>query len=358
MSGKSMTSRERVSTVLAGGVPDRVPLSDIYWSTTVERWLREGLSPGVDPNEYFGTDEIIFVSGDYSMQFPERTVEVNERTRTYWDREGALKRDLVTPDGWTPQWLDFAIKSHEDWQRHKGRLAFHPSRITETTLERYRRAEAADRFICYSAHGCFHSTWMRVGMENQMMMMLDDPSFMDELFAAHTRLVIDIFEGFLSQGVRFDGVRIADDLGYRSATLISPKLYRELVSPHHRRLCEHFAARGLPTLLHSDGNIAALIPQFIDVGFRGLHPLEVKAGLDLRDVREEYGDRLVIYGNIDARKLAGTKEEIEEEITTKLAVARESAGYIYHSDHSVPKDVPLRNYRWAIELLLKHGSYE
>ena len=353
-----MTSRERVSKTLRGETPDRVPLSDSYWVTTVERWHREGLPSDIQPGTYFGTDEIVFLSGDYTMQFPERVVEENDRIRVYWDSDGALKRDLFTPEGWTSQWLDFTIKDSDDWREHSHRLSFNNSRIPSTASSAFRAADGDGKFVCYSAHACFHPTWMRIGMENELMMMLDQPEFISELLDAHTTLVISIFEGFVDRGIRFDGVRLADDLGYRTSTLVSPALYRELIFPHHQRLCTYFAELGLPTILHSDGNIDGLIPDFIEAGFCGLHPLEVKAGLDFARLRSKYGNNLVIYGNIDARALAGTPEEIEREISTKLSVASRTGRYIFHSDHSVPNNVPLENYRLAMEFAAKYGSFD
>ena len=85
---------------------------------------------------------------------------------------------------------------------------------------------------------------------------------------------------------------------------------------------------------------------------------KAKAGLDLGTLREQYGQRLILFGNIDVRKLAGTKDEIEEEIRTKLLAAGPSGGYIYHSDHSVPNNVSLDNYRFALDMVRRLGRYE
>ena len=297
------------------------------------------------------------IAGDYTMQVPVRTIERGKQTRTYWDEEGALRKDLHTPHGWTSQWLGFSIAGRDDWLRHRDRLTFNPSRIPESVISSYRKAEAEGKFICYAGHACFHPTWMRIGMENELMLMLEDPDFIHELFGAHTQLMIDIYDAMVALGMRFDGARLADDLGYQASPLISPQLYRELIFPHHSRLCRTFADRGLPTILHSDGNVAPLIPHFLDAGFCALNPLEAKAGLDIRALQPLYGDRLVFYGNIDVRKLAGTRDEIEEEIRSKLAVAREHGGYIYHSDHSVPNDVSLASYRFALDLVRECGTY-
>ncbi len=365
MTRESLTSRERVARVLAGEIPDQVPMFDSYWIPTIERWQREGMPTGVSAHSFFGTEDIVRIGGDYSMQFPERVLEEATHSRLYWDTDGALRRDLHVEEGWTSQWLEFTIKTRDDWARYRELMAFSPSRLPESAIESYRRARAADRFICYTAHACFHPTWMRIGMEQMLMLMLDDPDFIHTLFADHVQLVIDIYEGFVERGLAFDGAFMADDLGYQVAPLISPKLYRELVYPHHKRLCDRFAEDGLKTILHSDGNITPLIPHFLDAGFAGLHPLEAKAGLDVRELKPRYGRQLVLIGNIDVRKLVRSRGEseaelrarIEAEIGEKISAAKEGGGYIYHSDHSVPNDVSLEAYAYAIEMVKRYGAY-
>ncbi|MBI4552814.1 MAG: hypothetical protein HY710_11175 [Candidatus Latescibacteria bacterium] len=352
-----MTSQERITLVLSHGVPDRVPIHDTYWETTVQRWRTEGLPEGVSPEEYFRT-EIVRVAGDYTLQFPVRVVEETDRYRLYWDSNGALRKDLQTPDGWTPQWLDFTIKSKDDWHIHRHRMGFHETRISRSSLDVYHHARQQGKFVVYSGHACFHPTWAKIGMENELIRMIEDPDFITDLFAAHTQLMIDLYEGMRRLGMTFDAAWFNDDLGWTVAPLISPAMYRELVFPHHKRLCDYFAERGLKTMLHSDGNVGPLIPHFLDAGFVALHPLEAKAGLDVRDLKRQYGDCLVLFGNIDVRRLSGTRDEIEEEIRAKLTAAKEGGGYIYHSDHSVPSNVSFAGYCFAIEMVKQYGVYD
>ena len=313
--------------------------------------------PTCRQRDYFGVNEIVRISGDYTMQFPERVVRTDVNLREYWDADGALRRDLHVADGWTSQWLDFTIKNLEDWRKHRHQMAFQPSRIPDNTLATYRQARAAGQFVCYMGHACFHPTWMRIGMENLLIYLLEEPDFIHELFAAHAQLIIDIFEGMRSLGLEFDGALLADDVGYTVGPLISPTTYRKLVYPYHKRLCDHFAEHGLKTIYHTDGNITALIPHFLDAGFAALNPLEVHSGLDIRTLFPQYGDRLVFYGNIDVRKLSGTRQDIEEEIVGKLTFAREHGRYIYHSDHSVPHSVSFENYAYAMGLIRQLGVY-
>jgi uroporphyrinogen decarboxylase len=352
-----MTSRERFQIVLTGGIPDRVPFHDAYWAATTQRWHNEGLPLNVSPDEYFGC-EIARIGGDYSLQIPYQLIEETDRYRVYTDSNGATRRDLSISDGWTPQWLDFSIKNRDDWNRFKDQAKYNSSRISEGILDAYKLEHEKGRFITYSVHGCFHATWNKIGMENLMILMLEDPNLVTEMFAVHTQLAIDIYEGIKAFGVNHDGAWVSDDLGYRNASLISPMMYHDLVMPYHKQLCDHFAKDGLKTILHSDGAVGSLIPDFLTAGFAALHPLEVKAGMDVKTLKPKYGDRLVLFGNIDVRKLAGTREEIEEEIRTKFTVAKEGGGYIYHSDHSVPSNVSFENYSFAVDMINKYGKYE
>jgi hypothetical protein len=63
-------------------------------------------------------------------------------------------------------------------------------------------------------------------------------------------------------------------------------------------------------------------------------------------------------GGIDVRLMSDPDPtKIEEEIKRKFEVAKKNGGYIYHSDHSVPKDVSFQQYCHVIELVKKYGIY-
>ena len=352
-----MDSRERLTTVLSGGVPDRVPFQDAYWRTTIERWRQEGLPEDVSPENYFGC-EMASVGGDYTLQFPLQPVEETERYRIYVDTDGATRKEMSTGDGWTPYWMDFTIKNRDDWERLKKRGTYNPTRLSGGLVQSYQQACEQGKPVIFRTHACFHPTWFKIGLEQMLIAMIEEPEWITDMYAVHTQLIIDLYEGIKAQGIECDAAWLSDDLGYRSAPLISPQMYRELVMPYHRQACEHFAQDGLKTMLHSDGDVRPLIPHFLEAGFSALHPLEAKAGLDVRELKKEYGKRLICFGNIDVRKLAGSREEVEEEVRSKLEAGKEDGGYIFHSDHSVPSDVSFENYKLALEMLEKYGRYE
>jgi len=78
----------------------------------------------------------------------------------------------------------------------------------------------------------------------------------------------------------------------------------------------------------------------------------------VRELKKEYGDKLSFMGGIDVRAMADPDPNvIEEEIRSKFEVAKKGGGYIYHSDHSIPKNVSFKQYQRVIELVKKYGKY-
>ncbi len=352
-----MTARERICTIYEGGVPDRIGIHDSVWSSTLERWRGEGLPEGKAPLDVLGVNDIARIGGDDTLRFEEVVFEEDAESKVYLDVNGVTRRDLKIGSGWTPQWLDYTIKDRRSWEAHRDRLVYDDDRIPDRTVEACRAARDAGKYVMYSGHICFHPIWHWVGQETELIWMIEEPDLIQDMFDGFVQLVIDIYEGFRSKGIVFDGVFMADDMGYKNGTMFSKAMYRELVMPHHKRLCDHVAADGLSVTLHSDGGIREFIPMMIEAGFKGLHPLEAKAGIHVGDIKRDYGDRLVLHGNIDVRKLAGSKTDVEQEIRDKVTAAKDGGGYIYHSDHSVPDDVSWENYVYAIELLQEYGSY-
>ena len=139
--------------------------------------------------------------------------------------------------------------------------------------------------------------------------------------------------------------------------IISPSDYKNLLMPVHKRLFNYFRDRKMHIVYHTDGYLKEVLPLLVEAGITGIQPLEVKANNSIFEIKKEYGDTLTIFGNIDSRKMSGSKEEIDEEIKKKVLYAKKGGGYIYHSDHSVPVDVSLENYKFVMTCVKKYGCY-
>lgn len=260
----------------------------------------------------------------------------------------------------TPGLLSFAVKSSGDWERkYKSKLIYSPTRIDwQSISDIYLRLRGKSKYIVLSMLDPFECAWHMVGPENQLMMMVNEPDWLLDMYESSTRLIEDAWRDLEEKDICPDGLWLYGDIAYQKGMLFSPKHYESLLMPFHARLADLAHQSGADLIYHSDGNLKAAIPYLIEAGADCLHPLEVKAGMDIQVLKAKYGDKISFMGNIDARlfqtnDLAG----LEAEIKSKLPSAMEGGGYIYHSDHSIPPGTNLETYKFALRLIRELGRY-
>ncbi|HIE53304.1 MAG TPA: hypothetical protein EYP85_16250 [Armatimonadetes bacterium] len=352
-----MTARERVWLALHHREADRVPIHDSPWGHTVNRWHQEGLPQDQSPADYFGY-EISGQGPDLTFQLPHEVLEETETYVIYKDANGATRRSFKDHES-TPELIDFTIKDRRTWEEYKPLLTWNERRVDwEKALAANRAEWEKGKFVCYTAAFGYDKTQGYVGSERLLLAMLDDPKWVKDMFDTAVDLLIAGAEEMMARGFEFDGAFVYDDMGYRNATLFSPAAYRELEFPSQKRMCDFFQSKGMPIILHSCGRVKQFLPMLIEAGFTCLQPLEVKAGMDLVELKRQYGDELAFMGGIDVRAMAHHDPAvIEREISTKIPIAKRGGGYIYHSDHSVPSNVSFQQYCRVIELVHKYGTY-
>jgi len=354
-----MTSRERIQRIMRHEIPDHVGIYDHYWGETLDRWRKEGMPADVSPEDFFEHDIAFSCESVYddSLRFEERMLEVKGDSIIRLNAYG------VTEEVWfdrsrtgVARVLDVTIKNLHDWEEHCHRLTPSLERLDSTYQERYRRARKKQRFLLLSFRCPWNLTWRMHGFENTLVDMALAPDFIGRMFADIMDFQLTMISLLLKEGYEYDGIELRVDCASRNGLLFSGQFYRDLLMPHHQRLCDFAAEKNLPVIIDNDGNMSALLPFHQQTGVRGLFPLEVKAGMDVRNLKKEY-PQFVYCGNIDARVLSRSRAEIEEEIASKVLSAKEGSGYIYHVDHSVPPDVSFEDYVFALETVKRYGNY-
>lgn len=352
-----MDSRDRVRLAVRHRTPDRVPKHDNFWEDARRDLLIEaGVHPDADIYDVFDLDVRAYWF-DGSARFDVRTVREDEREIVVTNEWGATVRSFRDSQT-TGEHLDFAVVSRPVWEEtHRARYAFDRRRLDVKGWKRlYEYWRRTGRYVMFGVVDPFEATWMKVGPVRHMELYGEDHDWLRDLYDVHTRLVEDAFAELRGEGFEFDGVWFWADVAYKNGPMISPAAYREILQPYHRRLTGMAHGAGADTFFHSDGNLDRLFPLLIESGFDAVHPLEVKAGMDVRALKPRHGDRLAFVGNIDARlyqenDLPGLEREIRE----KVGLAKAGGGYVYHSDHSVPPGVRLATYRRVLELVDFYG---
>ncbi len=352
-----MTSRERIDAALNFKEADRVAIDDSLWQTTIVRWHQEGLPDGVGPREYFDF-EMAGVGADISMRLPTETIDETDEYIITRNAYGAIERNFKHQES-TPEKISFLITSRELWEEYKPHLEWSTDRIDWAEARRIQR-EARQKGKWFEFGSAFGYDLIQgiVGSERLLVAMATEPEWVEDMFMTHARLVVAAAEEMIGAGIEFDGGFVYDDMGYRNTSLFSPAMFMRYEYPAHKLVYDFFHSQGLKVILHSCGCVKDLIPGLVKAGLDCLEPLEVKAGMDLIDLKKRHGAWLAFMGGIDVRAMAHPDPRvIEEEISTKIPVAMKGGGYIYHSDHSVPDNVSFQQYCRVIDLVHKYGSY-
>ena len=94
--------------------------------------------------------------------------------------------------------------------------------------------------------------------------------------------------------------------------------------------------------LHSDGYIMQIMDDLIDIGYDSMHPVQESSGMDPRTVKDQYGDKITIYGSLDVIDglLAYDGDVLEEYIAQRFAIYGPGGGFIYNTGHFVQPDIP------------------
>jgi uroporphyrinogen decarboxylase len=157
-------------------------------------------------------------------------------------------------------------------------------------------------------------------------------------------------------------VHFEDDLGMQDRPLLRPELYRQVVKPYHARLFG-FAKQHCDAylLFHSDGAIAPLLPDLIEMGIDALNPVQVSAaGMDTSQLKRAFGRDLTFWGGGCDSQTAlpfGTPDEVEAEVRRRIDDLAPGGGFVFAPIHNIKAGVPVENVLALFEAAQRHGVY-
>ncbi|HUU20891.1 MAG TPA: uroporphyrinogen decarboxylase family protein [Phycisphaerae bacterium] len=360
-----LTSRERIGRILRREPVDRIGLCESFWGDTKARWVADGhLAEEDSLEDHFGLD--IRRSGGFTLaawlDYKEEIVEETDETKLVRNPNGAVLRWWKGKSG-TPEHVDFLVKDRAGWAEHiKPHLTDPAGYRKRMNLDAYRaaRQDCAERglFLAWAGLNVFECMHPVCGHENMLIGMIDDPAWVKDMCDTYAELLVNLMEIKFAEAGEPDGIWFYEDMGFKGKPFMSPAMYKELVWPAHKRTFEYAHSRNLPVIVHSCGYVEPLVPGLIEAGMDCLQAIEVKAGMDLLQLKRDYGEHIAFMGGVDVRPLvANDRDAIRAELETKLPAAMAGGGYCLHSDHSIPNQVDYETYRYFVDLGLEIGTY-
>lgn len=151
------------------------------------------------------------------------------------------------------------------------------------------------------------------------------------------------------------------DFGMQTGPFISPRSYRDLYQPFHKRLNDWVHAHTpWKTFIHTCGSVTALLEDFIDAGFDVLNPVQCSAAhMDPVMLKARFGDRVTFWGGgVDTQRTLpfGTPEQVREEVHERIKVFGVGGGFVFNTIHNV-QPAPVENVLAVYEAVKEFGRY-
>lgn len=208
---------------------------------------------------------------------------------------------------------------------------------------------AADRIpegmkVVVFIFGIFEDLKLLMSFENMAIKSIDEPELLGDILEKLTVLqevAIDMAAAHPATGA----ILYAEDMGFNTATMLSPAWMQEWVISRHKRLADACHRHDKPFILHSCGQIDALMEDEIEtVGIDARHSFQDNIE-PVEEVYEKYGDRISILGGIDVDLLArGTQEEVARRTRQVLEACAPGGGFCMGSGNSVANFCKIENY--------------
>lgn len=343
-----MTSQERVAAVLAGALPDRVPV-------LMQNFQNTAFLSGISLRDFCQSGELM-ADAQYAAweRFKYDVVDLENGTAAMAEACGC---EVEYPLDGPPCVVKPALASLDDLDSLRpvdptrdGKL---PELLKATRLMRERLAGRAC-IVGESDQGPFDLAALLVGMESWLVVLMTP-----EQHAAAHRLLAYAMEQVSSLALAqaaagADFTEIGDPLG--GPDVCSPKVYREFAFPYERQLAAQLNSRGIPLILHMCGDATPIIA---DMASTGAPMLEVDYKIDAWRCRAATENGPVLVGNIDPSGVMalGTPDQVFAKSREAIEQLGPRGRFILSPGCTLPATTPPENTAAMIAAAIECGRY-
>lgn len=204
--------------------------------------------------------------------------------------------------------------------------------------------------IEYPCFQTFHSMFLELMMTNG--------DLVHRYMRVTTNSMLKLLKIELEMGV--DGILGANDWAYRNGPMMSPKNFDEFMAPYLKEIVDLTHSFGKFYVRHLDGNTYPILDSIVNYcGVDAYHAIEPTAGMDIKKIKDMYGDKITVIGNIDCGEVLTnwSPEEIQKEVKRIISLVSPGGGHIFSSSNGIHGGVPVANFLAYIKAAKKYGIY-
>lgn len=346
---------ERIRKTARHEEPDRVPLCEVLIEYPIQSQFigrqitADDLELQVDFWIKAGYDFIPLTVG---MMTPGKVTDESSISRVI--KEVMLKDSPDADDerAWSLEYTSF-INNREDFEKFPWEIA---AQLDFSKFYDVKDLLPEGMKVIAVSGKIFTMTWMLMGFNNFAISLLMDEKLVADVFRKVAEIQFHALEQIFEM-THVGAVWAVDDLAFGTGPMISPQAFRDHVFPWYREVAKRCHENNLLFFMHSDGDLIPLMEDLIDLGVDVLQPIDPTC-MDIIKVKEIYGDRLCLVGNVSNELLqSGIPSEVEDLVKGLIRKCGPGGGYCVGSGNSVPEWAKFENYMAMREATLKYGSY-
>jgi uroporphyrinogen decarboxylase len=303
-----MTPRQRLEAVWAGQVPDKVPHFELVFQIPEVAWGRPWPT---------------------AKQVEEATPAGRERLL---EEKLDICELIIENYGWSAMDVGLQFSGH-----------------LEGKVIPKAKARFGDRVMLYDFNGS-GTYWMPSGgdMVDFAVMLFERPEEAHEKARIKCDQSIDLARKQVDGGLEF--ICINSDYGFNEGPFISPKMFAEFVTPYLTEIVGAIHDLGVPAILHSDGDLRTILDQLVSTGLDGYQSVDPQGHMDIGEVKQQYGDKLVLMGNVRTALLQEVDEDaIRGAVRDCVPIAKPGGRYIFSSSNCIFTGLPLESYHVMLD---------
>jgi hypothetical protein len=256
-------------------------------------------------------------------------------------------------------YIDGMLKDFNDYLSWEQPRPDDPRRLTGFLAAYDVQKELNNEIFAVPASGALmECTWEVFGMRN-FSRILRKESQIRRVFDDRGKFTLELVKIFADHGAKL--VLLYDDYGFKNGTLMNPVNYRKYIFPWLKQICDAAHRSDCKILLHSDGDLTAILDDIVACGVDALNPIEpttANPNYDIFKLAPQYKSKITLVGNISPQLMStGTKEEVIAYAKRLLLELGPGGGYIFSSGHSVNPSIPVDIWKAVLDVRQKFGNY-
>lgn len=370
-SAECLAKLERMNKTLRHEEPDRVPISDDFFDGFLKKWREVyGLPEDADINKYYDLDYTVTMPnndwkiGEYNI------IKKTDDETIFRTAYGSVIKNKV--DCEMPDYLEFEVNTIEKMEAFRFDDPWDDNRFligglnqvdiyADDEISWLESVKKMWDYIPVYGSLCegYESLWRIIGPENALLWTGMYPDEVGRFVERINEFSLEFLKAQIkaADGM-LDGIMIWGDVAYSRGMLFSPEYWRKYYKPGVKTLIDESHGNNLPVIYHGCGDSRAIFEDLIEIGIDAYNPLEAKTGIDVVDLRRQFGHSFAFAGNMDVLAWAHADLDELKKIVMRKLNAGKGGGLIFQSGGgAISDDISPERFDYVINLVREYGQY-